>query len=328
MSDGSNDSLATLVRCLEQRQLASWPMVRANYADLGEVRMRELHLDHSLIVLQYNPERRRSAAAQVDAASLAARPCFLCDDHQPREQEKLEWGGGRYKIQVNPYPIFPRHLTISSTTHTPQSFVDSQCVDDMLSLAIELPDYVVFYNGPRCGASAPDHMHFQAGSKGLMPLCSELMNSEVWRDDALLEANDDGFIGYTHRLGRFLFMIKTGQMAQAEMLFDRLQVAMMNVSGETVEPLQNLLCWTEGNDYYLVVFPRAKHRPACYGEGVGQFLVSPASVDMGGLWVIAAEKDYNALTAAHIQALYDELCVDNAQAENIIDCFLSENAKK
>lgn len=318
----SEMTIVNQVRMLEERQLNNWPLARKNYAALDDVQTREIVLEHSLIVLQHNPERRRSSAAQVDAASLAARPCFLCREHQPAEQEAVEWGGGRYKIQVNPYPIFPRHLTISAAEHTPQSLADPRRVSDMLSLARDLDDYVVFYNGPKCGASAPDHMHFQAGVKGLMPLCSELMDPVVWPDENLLESNDEGFIGYTQRMDRFLFMIKAEQPALAELYFARLQVAMMQAAGRMEEPMQNVLCWTAGDDYYLVVFPRRKHRPDCYGEGPGKLLLSPASVDMGGLWAVAEESDYHNITTDTVRAIYDELCADNAMAVAMIDHFL------
>ncbi len=318
----SVSSIARQVQALQQRQLHEWPLVRDNYAALEGVQLRELWLGENLIVLQHNPERRRSAAARVDADALAARPCFLCRDQQPHEQEALEWGGGRYKIQVNPYPIFPMHLTISDTEHMPQSLIHPQRITDMLALAHDLTDYVVFYNGPQCGASAPDHFHFQAGIKGMLPLCDEVMNPLAWPEECTLEGNPDGGIAFSQRFGRFLFLIKTCQPVQAELFFARLQVAMLKASGRMEEPMQNILCWVDGDDYYLAVFPRRKHRPDCYGEGDGKLLLSPASTEMGGLWAVADAADYEALTAGKVQALYDELCVDGTIAVSIIDQYL------
>lgn len=318
----SQETLARQVEQLVERQLREWPMARDNYAALDRVLMREVYLGESLVVLQYNPERRRSSAARIDTASLQARPCFLCGKHQPAEQEAVEWGDGRYKIQVNPYPIFPRHLTISAVVHTPQSIADPRRVSDLLRLAHELPEYVVFYNGPKSGASAPHHMHFQAGAQGFMPLCTEVMNPALWTEESRLLSCDDGFLAFSQRFGRFMFFIKTSQPVLAELYFARLQVAMMMTLGEQNEPMQNVLCWEEEEDYHMVVFPRLKHRPDCYGEGKEDFLLSPASVDMGGLWVIPEKKDYDRLDADIIRDIYNELCLDNATAVAIIDNLL------
>lgn len=304
---------------LLERQLRSWPLLRDNYAALQDLPMRSVSLAHSEVILQCNFERRRSSAAPMDAASLAARPCFLCREHQPAEQEMVEWGGA-YKIQVNPYPIFPTHLTIASLNHIPQR-LEPRSIDQMLQLALELPDWVLFYNGPRCGASAPDHMHFQAGCKGFMPLCDEVLDPALWPEDELIEASGDGFIGFTQRLDRPLFFIRTESRPLASFYLARLQMAMMLATGSADEPMQNVLCWHEREYYNVVVFPRRKHRPDCYGEGEGQFLLSPASTELGGLWVIAQETDYQSLTAMNVQDMFNELCADNATIVRIIDHF-------
>ncbi len=314
------------VNDLIDRQLSDWATARENYAALGRVRLRGFNLNpRSEVVLQYNPERRRSSGARVDAASLAARKCFLCSEHQPVEQETIEWMGSRtYKIQVNPYPIFPSHLTISDTGHTPQS-IGGRRIDDMLNLAAQLTDFVLFYNGPRCGASAPDHMHFQAGNKGFMPLCDEVTDATLWTDDHLLLSSKEGFLGYTGELGRNLFLIRASERVVASLLFARLQLAMLLAGTEPdEEPMQNVLCWHEQGYYHIVVFPRAKHRPSCYGEDEGHMLISPASVDMGGVWAIAVEKDFDALTVEQVQAIYDELCLDTPAMARIIDQLMRQ----
>ncbi len=311
--------LSEQIDALIDRQLRQWPLVRDNYATLERAALRSVSLAHSEVILQHNPERRRSSAARVDAASLAARPCFLCREHQPIEQETMEWGGA-YKIQVNPYPIFPLHLTIASLEHTPQRLLPRR-IDHMLQLAELLPDWVLFYNGPHCGASAPDHMHFQAGCKGFLPLCDEVLDPALWPDDERIEATGDGFIGMTQWLDRPLFFIRCERRELAGFYLARLQLAMMQASGSGGEPMQNLLCWQDSDYCNVVVFPRRKHRPDCYGEGEGQLLLSPASVDMGGVWACASRRDYDTLTASQLQALYNELCADNATLIRIIDHF-------
>ena len=286
-----------------------------NYSALGDVATRALSLGESAVVLQFNPERRRSSAASIDKKSLAHRKCFLCTENQPVKQKAVLWGD-RYKIQVNPYPIFKRHLTIADLRHVPQRL--SGRIADMLSLARSLPDFVVFYNGPRCGASAPDHAHFQAGAKGEMPLCDELAHATTH----LLADGDEGFIGYVDQLGRSLFTIETSTPRAAERFALRL-LDLLPVPEDAEEPMVNVLCWWDQTDrlWRLVIFPRRKHRPACYGEGEGKLLLSPASVDMGGLWAVPEREDFDALTPKMVQALYDELCMSRKELTPVFNGF-------
>lgn len=154
-----------------------------------------------------------------------------------------------------------------------------------------------------------------------MPLCDEVLDPGLWPDDERLEAASDGFIGMTQRLGRPLFFIRCERKALAGFYLARLQLAMMQATGESVEPMQNILCWHDGDYHNVVVFPRRKHRPDCYGEGEGQLLLSPAAVDLGGVWTCASRCDYDTLNAGQIQHIYDEVCVDNATLVRIIDHF-------
>ena len=279
------------------RQLRDWDVAGRNYAALAGVTTRRIVLGESAVVLQFNPERRRSSAAAIDGKSLAGRKCFLCSENQPVKQKAVLWGDN-YKIQVNPYPIFKRHLTIADLSHEPQRIADR--VGDMLSLAKDLPDFVVFYNGPQCGASAPDHAHFQAGAKGEMPLCDELSHATT----QMLADGDEGFIGYVDTLGRSLFTIETSTQRAAERYALRL-LDLLPVPDRSPEPMVNVLCWWDETDriWHIVVFPRRKHRPACYGDGEGRLLLSPASTEMGGLWAIPEQKDFDSLTPGQIQAL-------------------------
>ena len=297
------------------RQLRDWDVAGRNYAALAGVTTRRIVLGESAVVLQFNPERRRSSAAAIDGKSLAGRKCFLCSENQPVKQKAVLWGD-HYKIQVNPYPIFKRHLTIADLSHEPQRIADR--VGDMLSLAKDLPDFVVFYNGPQCGASAPDHAHFQAGAKGEMPLCDELSHATT----QMLADGDEGFIGYVDTLGRSLFTIETSTQRAAERYALRL-LDLLPVPDRSPEPMVNVLCWWDETDriWHIVVFPRRKHRPACYGDGEGRLLLSPASTEMGGFWAIPEQKDFDSLTAGQIQALYDELCMSRKELTPVFNCF-------
>ena len=300
---------------LISRQLRDWDVAGANYAALASAVTRTLSLGESVVTLQFNPERRRSSSAVIDQKSLANRHGFLCREYQPAKQQAVLWGE-RYKIQVNPYPIFKRHLTIADLSHEPQRIAGR--VGDMLKLAKALPEFVVFYNGPRCGASAPDHAHFQAGAKGEMPLCDEMAHATTH----LLADGDEGFIGYVDMLGRSLFTIETSTQRAAERYALRL-LGLLPVPEGADEPMVNALCWWNKTDrlWHLVVFPRRKHRPACYGEGEGRLLLSPGAVDMGGLWAVPELKDFEALTPEMIQSLYDELCMTRKELSLVITGF-------
>lgn len=297
------------------KQLRDWDLAGANYAALAASVTRSLPLGESVITLQFNPERRQSSAAALDKQSLARRRCFLCSEYQPAKQKAVLWGS-HYKIQVNPYPIFSRHLTIADLRHEPQRIADR--VGDMLQLAKSLPAFVVFYNGPQCGASAPDHAHFQAGAKGEMPLPDELAHATTH----LLTDGDEGFIGYVDVVGRSLFTIETSTQRAAERYAMRL-LNLLPVTEGAAEPMVNVLCWWDKTSrlWHLVFFPRRKHRPACYGEGEGHLLLSPGCTEMGGLWAVPERKDYDCLTSETIQALYDELCLSRKELTPVINGF-------
>ena len=297
------------------RQLRDWDEAGRNYAALDQAVTRTLQLGETTVVLQFNPERRRSSAANIDKKSLAHRKCFLCTENQPAKQKAVLWGE-RYKIQVNPYPIFSRHLTIADLRHSPQRLTGR--VGDMLSLAKALPQFVVFYNGPQCGASAPDHAHFQAGAKGEMPLCDEIAHATTH----MLADGDEGFIGYVDMLGRSLFTIETTTQRVAERYTLRL-MDLLPVPDGAEEPMVNVLCWWDTSDraWRMVIFPRRKHRPACYGEGEGRLLLSPGAVDMGGLWAVPERKDFDSLTPGIIQALFDELCMSRQDLAPVTEGF-------
>ena len=300
---------------LISKQMRDWPEAGRNYAALAQARQRVLQVGESTVALQFNPERRRSSAANIDKKALARRKCFLCTEHQPVRQRAVLWGS-HYKIQVNPYPIFSRHLTIADQNHVPQRLAGR--VGDMLQLAQALPEFVVFYNGPQCGASAPDHMHFQAGLLSELPLCAELPHATTM----LIADSDEGFIGFVDSLGRTMFNIETSTVRAAERYVLRL-MDMLPVPAGADEAMVNVLCWWDATDrmWRVVVFPRCKHRPDCYGEGDGHLLLSPASVDMGGLWAVPEEKDFEALTTEAIQGLYRELCMSRDELSGLLKGF-------
>lgn len=285
-------------------QRAEWPLAARNFDALEGVEVRSIAMPGMDIKVQFNPARIVSSGAKVDARSLAERPCFLCEKNRPAEQRGIDWRG--YTVLVNPFPIFPRHLTIPAVVHTPQR-IQSR-VADMLALAAELPGYTVFYNGPRCGASAPDHMHFQAGNSDFLPIWQAL-------DAAPLRmVADDGAgtrLSVCTALPVNVFVVDAATPEAGERMFERLYRVLPE--GEE-ESMMNLLA--AGSR--LVVVPRKRHRPSFYGtEGDGCMLLSPASVDMGGAFITPRREDFDRLDAQLLARVFDELCLDTGQIEVI-----------
>ena len=294
-----------------ESQLAEWEFARRNFEALRRIETKTFDLDGFLIRVQFNPARIVSSAAKVDAASVVARKCFLCSENQPPEQRGLPWGDG-YRVLVNPYPIFARHFTIPAAEHVPQSIADRY--GDMLALARCFDREVVFYNGPRCGASAPDHAHFQAVGKGAMPLEAEVGR---FATEKVLEAS--GAAAYAIRdYLRGGFVIRSADASAAAACFGKLYEA-LEVLPADAEPMMNVLTWYDSDGWTSCVFPRTKHRPACfYGEGATDLLVSPASVDLAGVMIVPRKDDFVKITAENIRAIFNEVCIDDSAVQRIV----------
>ncbi|MBP5314587.1 MAG: DUF4922 domain-containing protein [Muribaculaceae bacterium] len=292
-------------------QLSKWELADNNFKALAGVKVKTLDVDGMPIKVQFNPARIVSSSAKVDAKSLKERKCFLCEANRPAVQYGLEWGEGRYTVLINPFPIFPRHLTIPDTGHVDQLIRGR--VADMMRLARALEDYTVFYNGPKCGASAPDHMHFQAGNSDFLTI------GEALRKVKLEPVVEDGAAraSVSDELPLPVIVIDSPCPEAGQRLFERIYDALPVREDET-EPMMNLLCYPEGDDIRLVVIPRKQHRPSFYGtEGDDTMLISPASVDMGGVFITPLEKDFNRLDADLIRRIFDELCLDKATLRQV-----------
>ena len=257
--------------------------------------------------VQYNPARAVSTLARTDAASIAARPCFLCRENRPQQQEALPFEGcdGRhYEILVNPFPIFPEHFTIPAVDHVPQRIAGR--FPDMLRLAEAFPDMTVFYNGPESGASAPDHFHFQMGCKGFLPVERHfglLGPKTVMRPGAAAIALTSAYIPG-------LPVITAPDAESAEAAFLRV-LRSLPVSPRTGEPQLNILCWKERTDsdtvFRILVIPRKAHRPSCYYAPEGEAVrISPASVDLGGVFIVPVEEDFRRSDAEVLQSIIRE----------------------
>lgn len=282
-------------------QLADWETARNNYAALADVQVRELNVCGVHYKVQFNPARIVSSGAKVDAKSIQERKCFLCPANLPAQQKGIPFGG-HYQILVNPFPIFPRHLTIPDLNHTPQRIEGR--LEDMMELARQLTDFTIFYNGPRCGASAPDHAHFQAGNRGFMPIEADWKNQIAGRIADYGKAT----LYYLNDQPRTTLVIQTSDMASANHLF-RLICRLLPEQPEG-EPMLNLLAMYDEGVWTLFVFPRAKHRPACYtAEGDARLLSSPASVDLGGVFITPVEADFHKISPAIMEQILSEVCL-------------------
>ena len=298
------------VESLFQRQFEVWETAKNNFDALKGVKVKTLKVGNATFNVQFNPGRIVSSAAKVDAKSLMERKCFLCEANRPAVQECLAWEN--YTVLINPFPIFPRHLTIPCNDHTDQLI--SGRIGDMMSLAALLPEYILFYNGPKCGASAPDHMHFQAGNKGFMTFDADIAKGEK----TLVKEAEGAKLEYVKGLGRVALVITADKKEAGEALFNEVFAALPQKEEET-EPMLNILCWAEGEKWVIAVFPRKQHRPSCYSaEGDANILISPASVDMGGVFITPLEKDFDKITAEDVQMILDEVCFGEEDAEKLI----------
>ena len=238
------------------RQLQVWDTARNNFEALKNVKVKEFNVDGTTIKVQFNPGRIVSSAAKVDAKSLKERKCFLCAANRPAVQEGIAWGDD-YTILINPFPIFPRHLTIPCNKHVDQLIKGR--IADMMNLSRDLEGFTLFYNGPKCGASAPDHMHFQAGNRGFMPMEDQMASAE--RD--IIVSGGSVELSIVKGMSHPCFCIRTSAVDKGEKMFDLVYNVLTIPEGEP-EPMLNVLCWYEDGLWTILVFPRKKHRPSCY----------------------------------------------------------------
>ena len=292
-------------------QLTSWDTARINYEALQEVESKVLDVDGYTFRVQFNPARIRSSAAKVDPKSIQERKCFLCKDNLPAAQKGLKFGEG-YTVLVNPFPIFPQHLTIPAVEHKDQ-LIRNRFVH-MLELAERLSGFVLFYNGPKCGASAPDHAHFQAGNKGFLPLESE------WRSAAgeAFYSKEGTALYALKEYPAPMLVLTSDSMEKAAGLFD--QIYTLLDKGVEVEPMMNLLAWYEDGQWVVCIIPRTLHRPACYfAEGEENLLISPASVDLGGVFITPLEKDFEKITSQDIRNILQEVCLTGSGLNELVN---------
>ena len=298
-------------------QFEKWELCRKNHEALKDIKTKSFNIDGNNIKVQFNPARAVSTLAKLDKSSIEARPCFLCMKNKPEEQYSISIDAGmKFSIRINPYPILPGHLTISSEEHIPQTLADKMNMQLPGKVLQKVEDYfghgyAIFYNGAKCGASAPDHFHFQAARKEDIPFIAqwnEIFKSAV-KDETVEMQNGDmctsfSVNGYICPIKAF---ISNSGNIDTELL-NRYLNSLTTHEGET-EPRFNMFAWRDTDGKFITAyFPREAHRPSCYfAEGKEQIFVSPGALDMAGLIVTPREEDFLKITESDIKKIYKEV---------------------
>ncbi|HEY6332146.1 MAG TPA: DUF4922 domain-containing protein [Blastocatellia bacterium] len=339
-------SLPELIAAFIQEQKQSWPLLRNGSDTLEKAEIRRLDIPGavpSFVYVQYNPGRIRSTAAAVDKTSVASRPCFLCVENLPPEEKSIAYGSDLV-ITCNPFPVLPNHLSILERRHVPQQ-IESR-LESMLALAHDLgPEYFVLYNGPRCGASAPDHFHFQACARSNLPIEEDLRRSQARPGEPIQEMKpglrarlitegrehlrEDGWfprgaiktdaptptdsvasiVLATGSRGTVVVR-SAGPRALASEL-SRVVEALRLQTGKDDEPMINIVAVFEDGEWKVFLFPRARHRPACfYAEGNERLLVSPGAIDMAGVIVMPDREEFLRIAPEQIRRIFSEVSLD------------------
>lgn len=290
------------VSILFHEQVSNWELARVNYNGLKTVRTKTFTFDNVQLTVQFNPARIVSSGAKMDAKTIAERKCFLCSANLPAEQKSID--AGNYTILVNPFPIFPQHFTIPRKEHIDQLI--KPYFAEMLELAEALDDYVVFYNGPRCGASAPDHMHFQAGTRGFLPLIADYKKLKPEHSE-LIEEGDNYQLYKLKNYLRTVYCIESETISSSEIAFDKLYTEWEDRNGKGIEPMMNIVCSYENNKWYTFIFPRKAFRPWQYtAEEDKRLMISPATIEMSGILITPIESHFERITKLDVLSILEQ----------------------
>ncbi len=290
---------------LFKRQARAWPQLANGLDGLARAKTLPVRNDWFDIYIRHIPHRMASTTASVDRDSVAKRPCFLCTGNLPSEEEGLPFDED-FTIYCNPFPIVDRHLTIAHREHGSQRIANQ--LGSMLDIAAALAGYFVIYNGPECGASAPDHMHFQAGSRALFPI----------------EKDTAGLTGLTvPNYQRNVFLLRGRDRSALIDRVDRAIDLLAETTGKRPEPMVNIAVFHEHGEWFTYLFPRGKHRPNVFHTG--ELTVSPASIDLCGIFVVPLAHDFERITADAIAAIFREVTLPDDQFQEVARKLESES---
>lgn len=300
-------------------QLQRWPLAKAAYSVREQqVLTRSLVIDGMEIRLQHNPARAVSTGAKIDAASIAKRPCFLCAGNRPQDQGAMCFSGRErdYEVLVNPFPIADKHLTIASVSHEGQ---DNFCGADMACMALNNPDWIFFYNGAKAGASAPDHLHFQAVNKSFL---NNLMTALAEANAQLLMADGGGRVRY-YDLPMQIVSVTDGDYSLLTHKWVSGLLPINNESGLPDSGLRNIFMYADSDGLHTLIMSRRAHRPDCYfAEGQENIMCSPGGIDMAGTLVLPRREDFDKVTVSDVRRIYYDVSLDPREIRNINNLML------
>ena len=326
--DETDQSLDARVAALIDQQIETWSLLRDGCEAFAQIEIKRVRVQESEVVIQHNPRRIRSTAASVDKASVENRGCFLCPENLPQEEKGIAYGD-HLVILCNPFPVLDRHLSIVHREHVPQQIEGN--VESLLALAHDLgPRYFALYNGPECGASAPDHLHFQACSRELLPI-----EENLYEDEPVL-VEDCSYCEETARNSFELFTL--GGCGRSVVVFrggNRDEVAYwvyevikeLALQTDKTEPLINVICTYDPKVWTVYLFPRSKHRPAVfYAEGEQRLVVSPGAIDMAGVVVVPEREHFDKIDGERMAAIFSEVSMNGDIVNDLVDgiCSLPE----
>ncbi len=321
MGNKSGKPLWERALALQERQVRAWPALARGHEHLRKALWREWTIDGWTVKAQCNQARAASNKAKVDPESLEKRPCFLCAENRPAEQEALEWRG-EWWILANPAPLFPHHFTVTLKRHGREHIQDH--LAPFLDLARDLsPGLSLFYNGPRSGASAPDHFHFQAYTAGSLPIEREAMGREGPRRGILARHALPGAGVFLAEAAGRAFLLLTGEDRRVLLGLLRRSLSLLGPGKDGdpwAEPDLNLVAFFREGSWRIALFPRKAHRPACYfQEEPDRLMVSPGGADMGGMFVLVRKKDLERLDPPAILGIYGEVAFSGSEILGRLD---------
>lgn len=316
----SQNNYAIAADHLIELQLKNWQLMKSNYDALKYVQTKSFWYDGFKLIVQFNPGRIKSTSALVDENSIANRTCFLCVENLPKEQMGILIKD-KYILLCNPYPILSQHFTIAALEHKPQ--VITEYFPDFLELSKMLStQYTLIYNGPVCGASAPDHLHFQAGTKNFIPIENDIQQMKNDFGKVVCEVEDGTITFINDALRRIIFFRSTNQLF-IENNFHKIVKIYGKLTESKPEPMMNLLCsFNDESGWSLIIFLRSKHRPELFFKNdPDKLLISPAAIDMGGLVITPREEDFKKVDKELLQNIIDEVSLDPNTFESIFNSF-------